>query len=153
MRSPHQCCWRGPSPRLRGGRKKKADQRKRRRRMDGPSDGQTLIYAWTHLDSSRIFLNFLELTQILLNFFEFAVFSFVSSLPFQSRTRDSISHSVGQLVRPSVCRSVPVYFFFPKGDLTSITAPAQRTRQMLSCKRPCSTSGPPQVWCVYNFRL
>ena len=35
-------------------------------------------------------------------------------------------------VRPSVRRSVPVYFFSPKGDLTSVIAPAQRTRLMHS---------------------
>ena len=55
--------------------------------------------------------------------------------------RDSVCRSVRRSVGRSVRRSVPVYFFSPKGDLTSVTAPAQRTRLMLSCIRPCSILG------------
>ena len=40
-------------------------------------------------------------------------------------------------VGPSVGLSVTFYCFQLKGDLTSVTAPAQRTRLMLSCIRPC----------------
>ena len=42
--------------------------------------------------------------------------------------------SVRRSVRPSVD---PGFLFSLKGDLTSVTAPAQRTRLMLSCRRPC----------------
>ena len=46
------------------------------------------------------------------------------------RTRDPVSHSVS----PSVDPSETVSFFSPKGDLISITAPAQRTVTSLAFK-------------------
>jgi len=56
---------------------------------------------------------------------------------FQSRTHDSINHSVGRSVSPSVCRSITLYCFQPKSYLTSATAPVKCMRLMLSCIRPC----------------
>ena len=50
---------------------------------------------------------------------------------------NSVGRSDDPLVSPSVGRSLTLYFLSPKGDLTSVTAPAQRTRLMLSCIRPC----------------
>ena len=52
--------------------------------------------------------------------------------------RPSVGHSVGWSVGWLVGRWETVDFFSPKGDLTSIIAPAQCTRMMLSCIRPCS---------------
>ena len=44
------------------------------------------------------------------------------------------------LLGPSISLSVTLYFFQPKGNLTSVNAPSQRTRLMLSCIRPCCVS-------------
>ena len=55
--------------------------------------------------------------------------------------RPSVRRSVGPSVRPSFRRSVTRFFqsaeLKPKCDLTSINAPAQHSRLILSCIRTC----------------
>ena len=80
------------------------------RRTDGPTNRVTYRVACTRLKINNV-------------------------LFFLSRVHATlqVTLSVGWSVR----RSVTLYFFQPKSDLTSVTAPAKRTRLMLSCIRPC----------------